>query len=137
MEFLTSSPYDVAFQTQLEAIAPGLSGLLAQADTLPAPVAHQAIAALLGRACQAQHIRNIELGHEAAAEMPRLWLVREIEAVAARTLNLHDEWEFRRLLELYQFLNPQLLSRLIAQGLQSRNPEIAGAAREFSQGVLD
>lgn len=42
-----------------------------------------------------------------------------------------DDWEYRRLLELIEMLDPQRIGWLIQYGLTSKNSEIAEAANEF------
>jgi hypothetical protein len=63
--------------------------------------------------------------------MPRDEVLKNIERVAADSLPLGDEWEYRRLLELYQQLDPGLQHRLVEGGLGSDNPEIREAAEDF------
>jgi hypothetical protein len=84
----------------------------------------------LGCGCQAQNARSITLGRLVAVEIPREWFVARIEGVASRVLNLEDEWEYRRLLELYSGVDEGLLRRLIAHGLGSANADIREAAVE-------
>jgi hypothetical protein len=45
--------------------------------------------------------------------MPREWVLERIEGLAAESLDLSGYWEFRRLLELYELLDGQLLQRLV------------------------
>ena len=42
-----------------------------------------------------------------------------------------DEWEYRRLLELYWLLDKKLVKRFALQGLKSENPDVVEAAEEF------
>jgi hypothetical protein len=55
----------------------------------------------------------------------------DIESVATECLDLNDEWEFRRLLELYEMLDEQLLRRLVEHGSHSKNPEVREAAEDY------
>jgi hypothetical protein len=52
-------------------------------------------------ACQAQNMLNIELGRASLVTLPRKWLLEKIEAAAKPLLDTNDEWEYRRLLEVY------------------------------------
>jgi hypothetical protein len=54
-----------------------------------------------------------------------------IEDVAVKTLRLSDDWEYRRLLEVYERLDEGLLRRLVASGLTSSNPAVREAAEDF------
>jgi hypothetical protein len=92
--------------------------------------------AALGRACQAQNVSVITRGRSEILAMPRDEILRNIERVAADSLPLGDEWEFRRLLELYEQLDRGLLKRLVEGGLQSENPEFREAAEDFRGKLL-
>ena len=59
-------------------------------------------------------------------------MLERIEGIADRTLNYDDDWEYRRLLELYERLDANLLSRLVSRGIESPNADIAEAAQDFS-----
>jgi hypothetical protein len=72
--------------------------------------------AALGRACQAQNISVIFRGRSEILAMQREAVVQSIERVAAETLKIDGDWEYRRLLELYEQLDRGLLRRLIDFG---------------------
>lgn len=131
MKLHPEHPYDSAFKSELEVKSPQLPSNLANIAILPEHIAHEAVAAILRRGCQSANVRNILLGRAAAAEIPRDWLLGHIEAVAERTLNLDDEWEYRRLLELYDLLDPRLATRLVKRGIENRNDEVQEAAKEY------
>jgi hypothetical protein len=88
--------------------------------------------AALQRACQAQNDSVIMRGRREILAMPREEVLEHIERVSAAALPLGSEWEFRRLLELYEQLDRSLLQRLVESGRQSENPEIREAAADFS-----
>lgn len=130
--FFSNHPYHRHFKEDLDNISPGLSQDLGSASDLQPIDAERLIALVLERGCQCQNIRNIILGREAAAELPRKWLLKRIERVAAQTLDLdNDDWEYRRLLEIAEILDKDFLALLIRRGLASRNPEIVEAANDF------
>jgi len=87
--------------------------------------------AALGRACQAQNVSVITQGRREILSMPRDEILASIERVAADSLPLGDEWEFRRLLELYEQLDAGLLRRLVERGLRSENAEVREAAEDL------
>ena len=120
--------YDVRVQQYLDDVCDGLSSDFARLTDLPSDVADRVIAYLLELSCQAQNTRNIALGREFLLSANREWLLLRIEQVAAATLNLNDEWQYRRLLELYALLGDDLASRLIAFGQISPNDEVVEAA---------
>lgn len=87
--------------------------------------------AALERACRAQNGAIITRGRREILALPRKAVLEDIERIAADCLSLEDEWEFRRLLEVYEELDGELLRRLVATGLASPNPEIKEAAEDF------
>ena len=132
MRVMTSvSSREQRYRTSLEAVAPGLADDLKRIVDLEAEKAERAISYLLGLACRAGHVGNIQLGRNALLAMPRSWLTERIEAIAARAIDERDEWEFLRLLELYDRLEAELVLRVALRGRVSSNPEIAEAAQDF------
>lgn len=83
-------------------------------------------------ACTCQGLSRINQGRAAILALPRQWVLQEIERVAKESLDLNDEWEYRRLLELAESLDPALVQRLVAFGLASANIEVQEAADDFS-----
>ena len=82
-------------------------------------------------ACQASGTRAIERGRSMVLRLPRSWVVENVEQVAASCLDLDDEWEYRRLLDLYDKLAPTLVEQLVRFGLSHPNPEIVEAAEDW------
>jgi hypothetical protein len=124
-------PHGEQIQQRLESFRVGLDLDLSLALELAPDETDSLIGYLLGLACQAQHIGNIQLGRHLLAELPRDWLLARIEKLAATVLPLHDPWEFRRLLEVYTEISPSLGQRLAEAGLKTNNPEIREAAEDF------
>lgn len=131
MKLHPSDPRHLAFKAELDALWPNISADLSLVATLPADAADRIVEAILRRGCQAQNDCNIRLGREAAAEVPRDWILDRVEVIAERVLNLEDEWEYRRLLELYGGLDEGLVRRLVARGRLSDVPEIREAAEDY------
>jgi hypothetical protein len=92
-----------------------------------------ALRAALALACQAQNIGRITAGRQQVLAMPRAWVLERIEQVAAEVLDLSDEWEYRRLLEVGALLDAGLVRRLVRLGLDSENPEVREAAQDFQE----
>ena len=84
-------------------------------------------------ACQASYTPNISKARDNILELPKKWVLDNIHPIATEVLSLSDEWEYRRLLELYQMLDKELLTKLITIGLKSNNPEIKEAAYDFKE----
>jgi hypothetical protein len=70
------------------------------------------------------------LGRTALWAIPRTWLLDHIEAAAEPLLQLEEDWEYRRLIELYWHLDIPLVRRLAIHGLASQNSDIREAASE-------
>ncbi|HEY7330174.1 MAG TPA: hypothetical protein VH592_21230 [Gemmataceae bacterium] len=90
-----------------------------------------ALKAAVSLACEPSSVPRITQGRAEVLAMPRSWVLALIEQVAYETLDLTDEWEYRRLLELFQQLNSSLVQRLIAHGLNSPDADIREAAEDF------
>lgn len=124
-------PYDERLIQILEAIRPGLAHQLDTAPSLDDSQTAQLLEALLECACSAQNSRNINLGRDGLVALPRAWLLARIEAAAEPYVQCNDDWEYRRLLEVYAQLDPVLVQRLVQRGLDHPNPEIREAAEDF------
>ena len=83
-------------------------------------------------ACKASSAPSILKGRQQILDLPRKWVIDNIHKVAEETLDLTDDWEYRRLLELYTELDLVLLRKLIAFGMESPNEAIREAAGEFN-----
>ena len=82
-------------------------------------------------ACQPQNAGLIVQGRSRVLALPREWVLEHIEPVATAALNLSDEWEYRRLLELAELLDPGLLERFVSLGLGDPDPDVHEAAEDF------
>jgi len=127
------SPFEAGVRNRLNQVLPGLYDDLGQFVSLPEAEARKAIGLLLDYACQCQHIGNITIGRCALARIPQLPLTELLPACVEEVLDLEDEWEYRRLLELLVHLDSSLLSDYIRIGLGSPSPDIREAATEFMQ----
>ncbi len=125
------SPYDNRVIEWLSAIQPDLWNHLALVPTLPEETAFQILRYFVKLACEPTNIRPITIGREAVLELPRIWVLKNIERIALENLDLEDDWEFRRLAELYSMLNKELVQKHVLSGLKSSNPEIREAAKDF------
>ncbi len=124
--------YEERYRQQMDTFRAGLWSRLDLVPTLEPDLRDVVAHYLLELACQAQNIANISLGRRALLGLPRVWLLAHVEVYAEPLLQLEDEWEYRRLAEVYEHLDQGLLRRLIARGLDSRNGEIREAARDFA-----
>lgn len=99
--------------------------------TLPDDVTTSVLEYLISMACEAQHIANIEIGRRALVAIPLVWLSDRLHQIADRTLNLADDWECRRLIELYSLFDNSLAERFAKSCVSSSDTEIAEAGQDF------
>lgn len=91
----------------------------------------------LESACQASYVPNIVTGRKKILALPRQWVIKNIHTIAQEMLDLSDEWEYLRLVEVYKELDEGLLKMLIDVGLQSKNEDIKGAADHYRQNHME
>jgi hypothetical protein len=84
-------------------------------------------------ACQPQNASLIVQGRSRDLALPREWVLDHIEQVAIAALDLSDYWEYRRLLELAELLDPGLLQRFVSLGLGNPDPDVNEAAEDFKR----
>jgi hypothetical protein len=128
-------PLDPRMQRTLDWLnqyQPDLWNHLDRVPHLGQPAGREILAGFLRLACQCQHVGNILIGRHGITAVPRPWVREHIEEVAGQTLNLEDEWEYRRLLEVCQMLDPQLLRHFVERGLASPDEYVREAAEDFS-----
>ena len=101
---------------------------LDRVPTLPLDAGRSLLAFFVELACQCQNNANITLGRKAIFSLPHDWVCSNIQSVALAQLTLSDEWEYRRLLAVYEQLDNELWIAHIAFGLSTGDPEIIAAA---------
>jgi hypothetical protein len=82
-------------------------------------------------ACRPQNASRIIAGRHRVLAMPRAWVLEKIEQVAAKSLDLSDYWEYRRLLELADLLDQGLVQRLVLLGLKCSDDDVREAAEDY------
>ena len=98
---------------------------------LGANLSVEALRSAVQLACQPQNAGRIVAGRKQVLDLPRDWVVGNFVQVAAEALDLSDNWEYRRLLELAELLDAALVKQLILVGLQSEDPELREAAEDY------
>jgi len=126
-----SHSYGTSYKRWMNAFQEGLWEHLEAVPTLEPQTRDAVMGYLLELACQCQNITNISLGRMALLALPRDWLVQHIKRYAEPLLELEDEWEYRRLLEVYQQLDDDLVHRLALRGLTSPDGDIQETAHEW------
>ena len=79
------------------------------------------------------HIGNICIGRYGIAALPREWVLANIESLVEPLLEAGNEWEWRRLLEVYWFLDGGLMQRLSLRALASECGEVREVGQDFLQ----
>lgn len=109
-------------------------------STVPEPTTEAAHALLINslhealpRACQAQNMRWITQGRTWIWSLPRHWLIRNLPDVALRVLDLNEEWEYRRFLEVLHPIDQGLFERFIEMGASNSDPEIRETAADLRE----
>lgn len=123
-------PYDEDLIQRLDAIRPGLAQHLDTAPSLDGQQTALLLRTLLDCVC-AQNARNIILGRAGLLALPRAWLLARIKVAAEPYVERNDDWEYRRLLEVYDQLDPMLVHRLVQRGLHHPDPAMREAAEDF------
>jgi hypothetical protein len=120
---------------EIDAILPGISGRLSQIGGIPPEIARKILGVMLSSACDATNIGVIVAGRSIIAQLPHAWLKAHLIEVARTTLNLNEEFEFRRLLELLREVQPTLMADVIRDGLGSPDADVRKAAEFHASGV--
>jgi hypothetical protein len=85
--------------------------------------------AAVERACQPTYAPYILEGRKRVAEMPRQWVLENVEAVGRAALNFADKewgsWEYGRFLEVLDVIGAhELLGRMVREGLASSEVDV-------------
>lgn len=123
-------PYEHSYRQKMDQFAPDLAAHLDRVPTLPPDYQRAVLTYVLELACQAQNQLNIDLGRAAIWNMPRAWVLAHIEAAAEFLLQFNDEWEYRRLIEVYWHMDIALVKRLVERGLANTEADIQAVALE-------
>ena len=82
-------------------------------------------------ACQSQRAEDIVRGRELVGEYIATVGIETVERHAYDHLRLDDDRAFRRLAEIYALHSREALKRLADFGLESKNPKVVKAARDY------
>jgi hypothetical protein len=106
--------------------------VIPQIDTMSANKSFdEALKTSLLLACQPSYIPLIEQGRTEVLALPRIFVLENLESMAATSLDLNDYWEYRRLLELAELLDLAMVQRIVKWGLNSADPDVREAATDF------
>jgi len=132
------SQFEKSFRNRLDSFCKGLSQDPGGIRVLEEPTKLIVLGFLLESACLAQSTEANVLACNCILALPRPWLLKHIEQVAAGVIDTEDAYAFSRLLDLCESFIPALfpdseseglMARLLKQGLLSKNPEVVGDTR--------
>ena len=89
------------------------------------------VGCLLSFACQSQNDSPITLGRKYLTMLPEEWVIERIINVSPVVLELNDDWEYRRLMELSEIISKDLLRWAHDQGRESDNPDVIEAYNDY------
>jgi hypothetical protein len=136
------SQFAESFRAKLNSFSRGLSADPGGVRSLDEKTGLQVLEFLLESVCGSQSIEANRLGTECIAALPRRWLAPRIREAALRRINLDDDYEFRRLLDLFEHLDApgpagapmRDEAAYFAQiGLRHENPDIREDAEIFQE----
>ena len=134
-EFVASRPSSGPYfeRNVAELASHGIPSLdnLYEVPTLPAAQADEVLRSQLELACQAQNISNINFGRYCIQNIPREWILANIERLVAPLLATNKEWEYRRLLELYSTLDADLTISLAIRATEHEDLGVQEAGYDF------
>ncbi len=106
-------------------------------NELPIDKAREILSILLEFACKGQTHAYINISRKLILQIPLNWLLDNFIIVVETTIDLTDEWEYRRLLELASYISKELLKWGVDIGLNSKDTEINEAAEDFKERVIE
>ena len=92
---------------------------------------NEVVGCLLSSACQSQNDRPITLGRQYLTMLPKEWVIDRIKEVVTTVLDLNDDWEYRRFLELSEMISIDLLRWAHEKGRGSNNPDVLEAYNDY------
>jgi len=131
---MAQQEFAARFARKLDSFGDGLSGDLGSVRAFGDKVAEDVLRFLVECACRSQSSDAIEQGRRGLQSLPRVWLFERLVEVSRSALDLDDEYELRRLLEVCVLLDDaDTTRRFVEAGRHSRNPDCSETAEEFAQ----
>lgn len=125
---------------KIDEIAPGASTKINQIPSLPADLGIEILSIVLSFACQGTNEAVILLARKEFKEIPPEWTIENLDSAVRIGIDMDDEWDYLRLLELLyesRTIYKNTLNRYIEIGSRSLNKEIQEAAEDFQKILKD
>lgn len=100
-------------------------------DKYPCEISRCVLRTLIENACLGQNYAPIELARKKISEINEEWLKENLLEVAKSCIDLQDEWEYRRLMELIIEVIPELKNEVLVIGENSEDDELKEVAEDF------
>ena len=95
--------------------------------------ASEVVGKLISWACQPTNIMPITIARNCLKQFPIEWVSLKIKQTVFRFININDDWDYRRLLELCELISLDLLKWAIELNEKSTNPDISEAVDDFNE----
>lgn len=127
-------PYQERLNLRIDSLSPNISSSIDRIGAIDPGVALKILEELVSAACQATHTAAIVAGRTAIAKIPAEWLEPNLLKAVKTRLNLHDDWEFQRLLELLKEVRPSMIGKFVTAGFSSPDFDVREAAVDWAKG---
>ena len=95
--------------------------------------AAEVIGKLIFWACNPTNIMPITIARNCLEQFPVDWVSPKIKQTVFRYIDIKDDWDYRRLLELCELISLDLLEWAIELNEKSTNPDIVEAVNDFKE----
>lgn len=95
--------------------------------------ASEVVGKLISWACQPTNIMPITIARNCLKQFPIEWVSLKIKQTVFRFIDITDDWDYRRLLELCELISLDLLKWAIELNEKSTNSDIAEAVDDFNE----
>jgi hypothetical protein len=102
---------------KINSLHPGAGDQLDRIDELPDSTSKMLVNILLEAACQSQNVGNITSARKMMLRIPPVWLASALHDAIEAVVDLNDEWEYRRLIELLKELKSEVLTYYLDYGM--------------------
>lgn len=126
-----NNPYLAATISRVNGRAAGLWDHLERVLDLEPAVGRAVLLDFLEQACLSQNDGNIRIGRYGIAALPRAWVLANIEAAAEPMLSGDDDWAYRRMLEVFRYLDSSMAHKLALRALAHSSSDIRGCGQDF------
>ena len=135
------SQFKRSFRSKLDSFGKNISSDPGAVRFLEEPTKREVLAFLIVSACASQSVDANKAGMECIARLPMRWTIQAVEEAAKKALDFDDDYEYRRLLDVYDYLRTRwsgektqvqmLIDRLVEVGLASGNQDVREDAEAF------